>query len=180
VNVSGSSHTNHRPLPFPDDHGPFSQLRGTIVAHKPIDVPATTQRAGRRVKVAHGVMSTPRARTTTIIAPRLPKQPARKVPSRGQVLRVVPTPTAGSAEKPSHTAAPIRPATVTGRIASTSRIVSIPTTSYIPRRPATSASLRPPSTATRSASMVVAKDQAGATPLEFDNRDLADDFMFGV
>lgn len=153
-----------------DDPSPFARLHE---ASKP------------KVPTVH-VMKGARARATTIPNPR--KQPAVHLPSkREQAVRVAPTRMAGLTKKTRQTNPPTRPATATGRMATTLRTapVSIP---RIHARPATSASLRPPIAVTRTMKPPT-KVQVGATPLVADPEIVLgyegveigiDDFMFDV
>lgn len=160
---------------FTDDSTPFARLHGGE-ANPPVE---------------HVTKGTSRARATTTIAnANARKQPAVHLSSkRGQAARAAPTLMAGSTKKSPQINPPTRPATATGRMASTSRIgpVSIP---RMHARPATSVSSRPPIAATRTVKLST-KSQMGATPLAADfevvlkfegvGSDVGnDDFMFDV
>ena len=137
-----------------------------------------------KVPAVH-VMKGARARATTIPNPR--KQPAVHLPSkREQAVRVAPTRMAGLT-KPPQINPPTRPATATGRTASTLRNAPV-SKPRIHARPATSASLRPPIAVTRTAKLPT-KALLGATPLVADPEIVLgyegvdvgnDDFMFDV
>jgi hypothetical protein len=118
------------------------------------------------------------------------KQPAVHLLSkRGQAVRAAPTLMAGSTKKSAQINPPARPATATGRMASSSRIGPV-LTPRMHARPTTSVSLRPPAAATRTVGLST-KSQTGTTPLavdpvlvlEFEGVDPDvgnDDFMFDV
>jgi hypothetical protein len=176
VNVSYDfSLPAYRTLTFTDDPTPFARLRGGEASNAN---PATR----------HVTKGTSRTRAATTIA-NARKQPTVHLSSkRGQAARAAPTLMAGPTISP-QISLPTRPATATGRMASTSRIGPVPT----PRmhaRTATSVSLRPPIAVTRTVKLST-KSQTGTTPLaadpeivlEFEGVDSDvgnDDFMFDV
>jgi hypothetical protein len=168
-----------------DDPSPFAGLRGVGEARKPSTQAAhTTQHTRRTTKDTHGAVTSSRARVTTIPKPRPLKQPMLPHTSEvRQAVRVDSGPMAGPTKKP-HNDGSIRPATVTGRVASKSLTKPTPAP-RIPVRSATSASFRPQTTKTKAPS----KLQTGATPpvahLEiifgFEGINFrGDDFMFDV
>lgn len=165
---------------FTDDSSPFARPRDASKA-KPY--------------LGHVTNGTSRSRAVTIANSNLRKQPAVQLAStrghamRAAAMRVAPTPMAGLTKKPQQIKPLTRPATVTGRIASTSRIGPV-STSRVHARPATSVSLRPPTAVTRTVRLP-SKSQTGITPLvvnpeivlEFESVDSEigrDDFMFDV
>ena len=157
----------YQALTFTDDFTPFAQPRKASVGHV---TKGTSARA---------------ATVTTVNSNR------RAVPLSSkhvQAVRVAPTPMAGSTKKSQQITPPTRPATATGRMAST-RIGSV-STRRIQARPATSVSSRPPATVARTGRSST-KSQTGTTllasdfeiVLEFEGLDSDvgnDDFMFDV
>jgi hypothetical protein len=125
-----------------------------------------------------------RARAITISNPPTAVHLSSK---RGQAVRVTPTPTVGLTKKSPQINHPTRPATATGRIASTSRTRPVSATRIL-ARPATSTSLRLPPAVTKTVK-VTKKLQTGAMPsaadpeivFEFGGMDVEyHDFMFDV
>jgi hypothetical protein len=132
-----------------------------------------------------------RARATTIPKPQQLKQLKQLTLPLASKVRQAPSadsgPMAGPTKKPPQINPHTRPATATGRVASTSLTKPTPAPRTIVR-PASSASLRPQTTTARPAKFQT-KLQTGATPLatdqelhfEFEGIDVrGDDFMFDV
>ncbi len=159
---------------FTDDSTPFTRLR---------DAGEANPTAGHMTK------STSRARAATAIVTNSNRRAVHLSSKRGQAARVAPVPVAGSIRKPPQITPPTRPATATGRMASTSRIGPV-STARLQARPATSVSLRPPTVVTRTVRPST-KSQMGTAPLAADpeivleleglDSDVGnDDFMFDV
>ncbi len=157
-----------------DNPSPFARLRGAGEASKakPTD--------GHVTKGTTRAMSNPNPRPGTHRAAHLSSK-------RGQAMRAAPTPTGGQTKQSSQINTATRPATATGRMASTSGFGPVPTPRIL-ARPATSASLRPPTAVTRTVRLPT-KSQTGtislaADPeiiLEFEGVDVGnDDFIFDV
>lgn len=164
--------TIHRALTFTDESTPFTRLRGAG------EVSKANPTAG------HATKGPSRARTATSNR-RVVQLPSK----RGQAVRAGPAPMAGSSNKSPQISLPTRPATATGRMASTSLIGPV-STLRVHARPATSVSLRPPTAIARTVGNFT-KSQPGTRPLvadpqivlEFEGVGLDvgnDDFMFDV
>ena len=104
-----------------------------------------------------------RSHIATASAPHQLKQSAPSPSKRGQAVRMIPIPPVRS-EKKLQIVPPSRPATVAGRVTSTSRMAPPPMTSRAPMRPATSASFRPPTRVRSTAN-------ARATTKQYDSQD---------
>ena len=164
----------YRTSTFTDDSTPFARFRGAGEASK-------------TNAVGHVTNGTSRARAATIAQTN--RQAVHLSSKRGQAVRATPTRLAGSTKKAPQINSPTRPAIVTGRMASTSRIGPV-STLRMHTRPATSVSLRPPTAAARTVRLST-KLQTGTTPLAADpeivlgfdgvDSDVGnDDFMFDV